>query len=69
MGLLRDDPLLPDTGFALATGAPGLLLASIPTGMLAAPGVAGAADIVMRSIRDEIGWWWWDTYKKTWKRR
>lgn len=61
-------PFFLTLAFALATGAPGLLLACIPTGMLAAPGLAGAADTVMRSIRDEIGWWWWDTYKKTWKR-
>ncbi|MGM9604852.1 MAG: hypothetical protein ACI3XG_07280 [Faecousia sp.] len=54
--------------FALANNAPVLLLACIPTGMLAAPEIAGAADTVMRSLRDEVGWWWWDTYKKAWKR-
>ena len=61
-------PFFITLAFALATGAPGLLLASIPTGMLAAPQIAGAADTVMRSLRDEVGWWWWDTYKKSWKR-
>lgn len=54
--------------FAVANGAPVLLLLCVPTGMLAAPGIAGAADTVMRSLRDEVGWWWWDTYKKAWKR-
>lgn len=54
--------------FALATGAPGLLLACFPTGMLAAPQIAGAADTVMRSMRDQVGWWFWDTYKTAWKR-
>ena len=53
--------------FAVANNAPVLLLACIPTGMLAAPQIAGAADTVMRSQRDEVGWWWWDTYKKVWK--
>lgn len=54
--------------FAVANNAPVLLLACIPTGMLAAPEIAGAADTVMRSQRDEVGWWWWDTYKRAWKR-
>ena len=54
--------------FAVANNAPIFLLACIPTGMLAAPQIAGAADTVMRSQRDEVGWWWWDTYKKAWKR-
>ena len=54
--------------FAVANNGPVLLLACIPTGMLAAPQIAGAADTVMRSLRDEVGWWWWDTYKKAWKR-
>ena len=36
--------------------------------MLAAPAVAAVADTVMRSLRDEVGWWFWDTYKKAWKR-
>ena len=53
---------------AVAAGTPLLLLACIPCGMLAAPQICGAADTVMRSQRDEVGWWWWDTYKKAWKR-
>ena len=70
-GLLALAAMLPffvTIAFALATGAPGLLLGCIPTGMLAAPGIAGAADTVMRSLRDEVGWWFWDSYKAAWKR-
>lgn len=54
--------------FAVSYTSPLLLLACFPAGMLAAPQVCGCADTVMRSMRDEIGWWWWDTYKATWKR-
>ena len=68
LALLGLVPYFVTVAFALATGAPGLLLACVPTGLLAAPGIAGAADTVMRSLRDEVGWWWWDTYKKAWKR-
>lgn len=53
---------------ALANAAPVLLLACIPIGMLTAPAMAGAVDTVLRSKRDEVGWWWWDTYKAVYKR-
>lgn len=53
---------------ALAGAAPVLLLLCVPIGMLTAPALAGAADTVLRSKRDEVGWWWWDTYKAVWKR-
>lgn len=53
---------------ALVTGNPLLVMLCIPAGMIAAPEIAGAADTVMRSLRDEVGWWWWDTYKTAWKR-
>lgn len=52
---------------AVGYGMPLLLIACIPAGMLAAPEIAAVADTVMRSQRDEIGWWWWDSYKKGWK--
>ena len=68
LALLSLIPLFLCVAFALAAGAPGLLLGCIPTGMLAAPAVAAVADTVMRSLRDEVGWWFWDTYKKAWKR-
>ena len=54
--------------FSVANGALSLLALCIPTGMLAMPQVTAAADTVMRSMRDEVGWWWWDTYKTVWKR-
>ena len=67
-GLMRMIELLDrDSGKFFKSGVLALL-ACIPTGMLAAPQIAGAADTVMRSQRDEVGWWWWDTYKKAWKR-
>lgn len=53
---------------AVASGSPLYLLICIPGGMIAMPQLCGAADTVMRSMRDEIGWWWWDTYKTAWKR-
>lgn len=53
---------------ALANASPVLLLLCAPIGMFSAPQLAGAADTVMRSKRDEVGWWWWDTYKAVWKR-
>lgn len=68
LAILSMVPFFLVIAFALATGAPGLLLGCIPAGMLAAPQLAGAADTVMRSLRDEVGWWWWDTYKRAWKR-
>ena len=67
LALLGAIPFFISVIFALAWDSPTLLLC-VPTGMLAAPQIAGAADTVMRSLRDEIGWWWWDTYKKAWKR-
>lgn len=68
LALLGAIPFFISVIFALAWNSPTLLLLCVPTGMLAAPQIAGAADTVMRSLRDEIGWWWWDTYKKAWKR-
>ncbi len=68
LALLGLIPFYAAVRLALATGALLLLLLCIPTGMLAMPQLAGAADTVMRSMRDEVGWWWWDTYKKVWKR-
>lgn len=54
--------------FALAWGSPVLLALCVPGGMLAAPGLAGLADTLMRGMRDQVGWWWWDTYREAWKR-
>lgn len=53
---------------ALANANPVLLLVCIPIGMLTASAMAGTADTVLRSRRDEVGWWWWDTYKAAYRR-
>lgn len=37
------------------------------SGMIAAPQVCGMADTVLRSLRDEPGYWW-NTYCRAWKR-
>lgn len=44
-----------------------LLLAGILGGMLAAPQLCGLCDTVLRSLRDEPGYWW-ATYCRAWKR-
>lgn len=44
-----------------------LLVAGLLGGLIAAPGICGVTDTVLRSQRDEVGWWWWHSYKKAWK--
>ncbi|MDO5399480.1 MAG: hypothetical protein Q4F17_00680 [Eubacteriales bacterium] len=44
-----------------------VLLSGIFGGMAAAPQICGAADTILRSMRDEAGWWWL-TYQRAWKR-
>lgn len=68
LALLSMIPFMIVLGAAVVNGAPIYLILSIPAGMLAAPQIVACADTVMRSMRDEIGWWWWDTYKTVWKR-
>lgn len=34
--------------------------------MIAAPGLCGLVDTVLRSLRDEVGLWWY-TYRRAWK--
>lgn len=43
------------------------LLAGVLGGMIAAPQVFGVADTLLRSLRDEPGYWW-DTYRRAWRR-
>lgn len=43
------------------------LVAAIVGGMLAAPQICGMADTILRSLRDEPGYWW-QTYRRAWKR-
>ena len=47
---------------------PLLLILCIPAGMIAAPQIVCVADTVLRSMRNETGWWFAQTYKKVWKR-
>lgn len=68
LALLSLLPLFLAVLTALVNGSLMLLLLCAPMGMLAGPQLAAAADTIMRSMRDEIGWWWWDTYKQVWKR-
>ena len=43
-----------------------LMIAAVLGGMIAAPQIVGVADTVLRSLRDEPGFWW-HTYRRTWK--
>lgn len=43
-----------------------LLFAAVIGGMIAAPQLTGMADTVLRSLRDEPGFWW-HTYRRAWK--
>lgn len=54
--------------FAVATHAlVPLLLAGVLGGMIAAPQLCGLLDTILRSLRDEPGYWW-ATYRRAWKR-
>ena len=44
-----------------------LLLAGVLGGMIAAPQLCGLLDTILRSLRDEPGYWW-ATYRRAWKR-
>ena len=44
-----------------------LLLAGVLGGMIAAPQLCGLLDTILRSLRDEPGFWW-ATYRRAWKR-
>ena len=35
--------------------------------MIAAPQIVGLNDTILRTLRDEPGYWW-ETYRRTWKR-
>lgn len=43
------------------------LLAGIIGGLIAGPELSAMADTVLRSLRDEPGYWW-ETYRRVWKR-
>ena len=44
-----------------------MLLAGIIGGLIAGPELSAMADTVLRSLRDEPGYWW-ETYRRVWKR-
>ena len=44
-----------------------MLVAGALGGMIAAPQLAGLQDTILRSLRDEPGFWW-VTYRRAWKR-
>jgi len=44
-----------------------MLLAGVLGGMIAAPQISGLQDTILRSLRDEPGYWW-NTYRRAWKR-
>lgn len=61
-------PFFAGMGIALRSGALSIALASGAIGgLLAAPQLSGLADTILRSLRDEPGYWW-HTYRMVWKR-
>ena len=44
-----------------------VIIAGLVGGMIAAPQLCSMADTVLRSLRDEPGYWW-PTYRRAWKR-
>lgn len=71
LNLLGFFPFLLGVGYSYATHS--LLIAilnGVLGGVLAAPGFYGLADTLLRSLRDEPGYWWHtyrETLKKNWK--
>jgi len=68
LALLGCVPFIVGTAFALTSHV--LLFAPVAGligGVIAGPELCGLADTVLRSLRDEPGFWW-HTYKKAWKR-
>ena len=68
LALLSALPFMLGVWFAVATHAllP-LLLAGVVGGALMAPQLVGLNDTILRSLRDEPGYWW-ATYCRAWKR-
>ena len=47
-----------------------MILAGMIGGMIAAPGICGLADVLLRCLRDEPGFWWYryrNAMKRNWK--
>lgn len=66
--LISGTPFVLGLWFSLNTHAllP-MLLAGVLGGMLAAPQLVGLQDTILRSLRDEPGYWW-TRYSRAWKR-
>ena len=61
-------PFVLGVWFAVATHSlVPLLLAGVLGGMIAAPQLCGLLYTILRSLRDEPGFWW-TTYRRAWKR-
>jgi len=61
-------PYFAGLSFAITSHAVLVLLpCAVLGGMIAAPQINALTDTVLRSLRDEPGYWW-HTYRKTWKR-
>ena len=68
LALLGCVPFVIGTAFAITSHV--LLFAPAAGfigGAIAGPGLCGLADTILRSLRDEPGFWW-HTYRKAWKR-
>ena len=68
LALLGAVPYIAGVWFAVATHAVlPLLLAGVVGGAVMAPQLVGLNDTILRSLRDEPGYWW-ATYSRAWKR-
>ena len=68
LALLGAVPYMAGVWFAVATHAVlPLLLAGVVGGAVMAPQLVGLNDTILRSLRDEPGYWW-ATYRRAWKR-
>lgn len=68
LALLGVAPLIAGTIFALSAGT--MVLAPVlglVGGLVAGPELCGLADTILRSLRDEPGFWW-HVYKRSWRR-
>lgn len=68
LAMLSAIPFLLGVWFSLVSHAVlPALLAGVLGGMIAAPQLCGLQDVILRSLRDEPGYWW-TTYRRVWKR-
>ena len=68
LALISSLPFALGLWFAIATHAiVPMVLAGVLGGMIAAPQIVGLNDTILRTLRDEPGYWW-ETYRRTWKR-